>query len=244
MVNEIYHGTEGSKSMKEEEIQHHLENTLKTSGFSDLTKEMMVTLLGIVQGETLGNKVTSAVNQRKQGHFDSAVLHITEANRDHMLAVRKVQSILDDIRAVPRRTVILEKFRQVYPFQIGLTDGEDVLALLMSIAKTCDSATEEGIAALHRAEMTLGPLLEELDVYKTRLSGRIPEAEVRELAHTIQEEETSLLQMKIALVNDLCGYIQEKYAHTTCDNKISLLQSLYTILTSAIETLDAKFVDV
>ena len=115
-----------------------IENILKRNGITGLIGEPLQNLLEVVQAETLGKKVAIATNQRSQGHFDKAMLNISEVNRDQVLSIREIQAIIDQAKGNLKTEVIFEKFRQFYPFQIGLTHGKDVLELLRLIKDECE----------------------------------------------------------------------------------------------------------
>jgi hypothetical protein len=135
-----------------------IENILKKNGATELNKEIFQILLDVVQAETLGKKVSIALNQRSQGHFDKAMLNISEANRDQVLSIREIQAIIDQAKGKLKTEVVFEKYRQFYPFQIGLTHGEDVLELLSLIKDECDFDLEELVADLHKNEEMIAPI--------------------------------------------------------------------------------------
>jgi len=58
----------------------------------------------------LGKKVSIALNQRKQGYFDKAMLNISEANRDQVLAIRNLQGVFDKLAGQGKTEVIFEKY--------------------------------------------------------------------------------------------------------------------------------------
>lgn len=60
----------------------------------DLTKcdkTLVADFFQIVNRETLGMKVSNAMHQRQQEHFNKAMLSITEVNRDRVSAIREIQ---------------------------------------------------------------------------------------------------------------------------------------------------------
>ena len=71
--------------------------------------ETFQVLLDVVQTETLGNKVAIALNQKSQGHFDKAMLNISEANRDQVLSIREIQAIIDRVKGNHKTEVVFEK---------------------------------------------------------------------------------------------------------------------------------------
>ena len=220
-----------------------LENILNKNGLA-LSDEIFQKLLEVVQAETLGNKVARAHNQRSQGHFDKAMLNISEANRDQVLSIRKIQLIIDKTKGTPKTEVIFEKYRPFYPFQIGLANGEDVLELMRSIKHECDFALEDRVAKLHEYEKIFDPLLEELSFYETRMKGRISENEITNLNKNVEKNRSKILEIKASIFDHICRVVQEVYSQIATVDKIALVINAFLILTSSIQTLDAKFVEV
>lgn len=127
-----------------------------------LDEDAVGDFLETINNDTLGRKVVIALNQRKQGHFDKAVLNISEANRDQVLAIREIQAILDKLAGRSKTEIILEKFRQTYPFQIGLTNGEEILGLLAEITAQYGNRISNIINELCNNEDQLNSLNEEI----------------------------------------------------------------------------------
>ncbi len=221
-----------------------LEAILKKKGFSEVDKILIQDLINVVQEETFGNKVVTALNQKKQGHFDKAMLNISEVNRDQVLSIRAIQSIIDKIKGVSKTEVVFEKYRQFYPFQIGLTNGKDVLELLSLIKFECNFALDEFVTDLHKNEEMINPMLQELNFYETRIKGRISDDEINELKKNVEKITKRIFEIKTFLIDCICGVVQGKYSQISIMDKISLVKNTYLILSSSIQTLDAEFVEV
>ena len=221
-----------------------LENILKKNGLTGLIGEPFQNLLDVVQAETLGKKVAAALNQRSQGHFDKAMLNISEANRDQVLSIREIQAIIEKANGNLKTEVVFEKYRQFYPFQIGLTHGEDVLELLSLIKYECDFDLEESVADLHNDEEMLNSISEEFNFYETRMKGRISEDEINELKKKVNNINRKIFESKTSIIDIICGVVQGKFPQIADAHKIILVKNIYLILTSSIQTLDAKFVEV
>lgn len=130
-----------------------LEVVLEKNGFAEITAALFQDLNNVVQEKTLGHKVATALIQRKQGHFDKAVLTISEANRDQVLAIRKTQSIIDKI-------------------------------------------------------------------------------------------EIRIFEIKTSIIDCICKVVQGQHSHISIEDKTSLVKNIYQILSSSIQTLDSKFVEI
>jgi hypothetical protein len=221
-----------------------LENILKKNGVLEVEGILVQELIEVVREDTIGYKVAIALDQRKQGQFDKAMLNISEANRDQVLSIRAIQSIIDKIRGTSKTEVIFKKFRQFYPFQIGLKNGKDVLELLSLIRHKCGFSLEEFVADLHKNEEMFDSLQQELIFYETRMKGRTSEDEINELKKSIQNTTEKIFQIKTSIVDCICEVVQTNHSKISITDKISLVKNIYLILSSSIETLDAKFVEV
>jgi hypothetical protein len=45
---------------------------------------------------------------------------ISEANRDQVISIRKIQNILDKVNATTIKEVVFAKYRQFFPLEIGI----------------------------------------------------------------------------------------------------------------------------
>ena len=221
-----------------------LESILKKNGITGLIGELFQNLLDVVQAETLGKKVAIALNQRSQGHFDKAMLNISEVNRDQVLSIREIQAIIDQAKGKLKTEVVFEKYRQFYPFQIGLTHGEDVLELLRLIKDECDFDLEELVADLHKNEEMIAPIIEELNFYETKMKGRISEDEINELTKKVKKIKKRIFEIKTSIIDSISGVVQGEFLQIADAQKLILVKNIYLILSSSIQTLDAKFVEV
>jgi len=226
---------------------HHkiiAENISRKNGITELNDEIFQIFLEVAQAETLGKKVAIALNQRSQGHFDKAILNISEANRDQVLSIRKIQAILDEVKGNNKTQVVFDKYRQFYPFQIGLTHGEDVLNLLSLIHAECELDLENIVADLHNNENMISPLIEELKFFENKMKGRISEDEIKKLKEKVGKIEERIFEKKTSIIDSIGHVIRDKFAQIADAHKLSLIKNIYLILSSSIQTLDAKFVEI
>ena len=197
-----------------------------------------------INNETTGRKVSIAINQREQGHFDKAMLNISEVNRDQVLAIREIQTILDKIEGRRKTEVIFEKYRQIFPFQIGLTNGEEVLNLLTQIKSLFNSELSKILIELHENEEEVSLLTEESTFFEERMKGRISEKEIDEMRENISVLAEKIFVTKRKILNNLINFVAEKNISISFDDRLRLIKSFYLIITSSIETLDAKLIEV
>jgi hypothetical protein len=220
-----------------------LENILKKNGILEVEEILIQDLIEVVREDTIGYKVATALNQRKQGRFDKAMLIISQANRDQVLSIRAIQSIIDKIKGTSKTEVIFEKFRQFYPFQIGLKNGKDVLELLNLIRHKYCFNLEKLIADLHQKEEIFDSLQKELNFYETRMKGRTSESENNELMKNVENTTERIFEIKTSIVDCICEVVQANHSQISITDRIALVKNIYLILSSSIQTLDAKFVE-
>ena len=84
-------------------------------------------ILETLRSASLTQKLNEALRYRKSGHFNKAMLLVSEINRDHMTSVRKLQHLFDEFNGNGKREVILRKFRQFLPLEAGIENAPDAL---------------------------------------------------------------------------------------------------------------------
>jgi len=207
-------------------------------------KSFMNDLLKVINGETLGKKVSIAISLKKQGHFNRAMLNITEANRDQVIAIREIQCILDKVENRNKIEIVFENFRQSLPLQIGLSNGKDVLELLDRIENDFEGTLSEKINELHQAEEELDIMHEELIFIQERIKGRISAEELDDSKEKVTQLARKVYRAKKLIADNLIKFVTEKYNTLAVDDRLSLLSNIYRVITSSIETKDSKFVNV
>jgi hypothetical protein len=211
---------------------------------SNCENSVISDFLKAINSETIGRKVSIALDQKKQGHFNKAMLNITEANRDQVLAIREIHIILDKLDNRDKTEIILENFRQVFPFQIGITNGDKVLNLLGQIKSEFTEYLSNIISELHNNENEFSLLTEEFNFFQERMQGRISDNELDLIRKKLSGIADNIFSIKSRILNNLISFISEKHNAISLDDKFKLIKNIYIILTSSIETLDAKFVEI
>ena len=207
-------------------------------------KSSMNDLLKVINGETLGKKVKIAISLKKQGHFNRAMLNITEANRDQVIAIREIQGILDKLENRNKTEIVFENFRQSLPLQIGLSNGKDVLALLDRIENNFEGTLSEKTNELHQAEEELDIMHEEAIFFQERMKGRISAKELDDSKEKVTQLARKVYRAKKLIADNLIEFVTEKYNVLAAEDRLSLISNIYRVITSSIETKDSKFVNV
>jgi hypothetical protein len=201
-------------------------------------------LLALMNSETLGKKVSTAIRLKQQGHFNQAMLFITEANRDQVIAIRKIQKILDKAKNQNETEIILENYRQSFPLQMGLSNGKDVLGLLDNIGNSFNGALPVKRCELHQAENDLDQSNGELIFFQERMQGRISSEELDLLREKVNRLTKNVYLIKKGIADNIIEIVGKNFTMLAMDDKLSLIGSLFQVITSSIETMDAKFVAV
>ena len=220
------------------------ESDFENLQISNCENSVISDFLKVINSETIGRKVSIALDQKKQGHFNKAMLNITEANRDQVIAIREIQNILDKLDNRDKTEIILEKFRQVFPFQIGITNGDEALNLLDQIKSVFTENLSDIISELYNYENELSLLTEEINFFQERMQGRISDNELDLMKEKLSGITDKIFSIKSTILDNLISFISEEHNAISLDDKFKLVKNIYIILTSSIETLDAKFVEV
>jgi len=220
------------------------ESDFENLHLSKCDKSLVYDFLKLINNETLGVKVSRSLNQRKQGHFDQAMLNISEVNRDQVLAIRQIQGILDKLESRGKTEIIFEKYRQIFPFQIGLTNGEEILDLLTQIELLFVGKFQAIANDLYDNEEEVGLFYEELNFLEERMKGKIPQKELDIMRNNILIMVDKIQSTKKIIINNIVNYISEKNILINSNDMLGLVKCFYLIMTSSVETLDARLVNV
>ena len=150
-----------------------------------------------IEENSLNVKVHEALTYRKQGHFDKAMLNITEANRDQVIAIRKIQRILGHVSGERFPKVVFEKFRQFEPFEIGITDADAVLSILADLDDENDPQLKENRLKLHDCELRK----KDEEAYLSFIEGRLNDGSASEEVDKTKERVGYLAQRLTELRN-------------------------------------------
>jgi len=211
---------------------------------SNCSQSMIDNFLKLISDETLGRKILVALNQRKQGHFDKAMLSISEANRDQVLAIREIQTILSKPENQSQTEIVFKNFRQTFPFQIGISNGEEVLALLANVKQDLGDEFLAMTRELFDNEGQICLLDEESIFLENKMAGKVSGKEINSIAEKKLALYDRIFSIKKYFLYAISDCIFEKKYLCSDDDELRLIRCIYLIVTSSTETLDAKFVEV
>ena len=220
------------------------ESDFKNLQISKCDSSVISDFLKLINNETLGMKVLNAINQSKQDHFNKAILNISGANRDQVSAIREIQSILDELKGGIKTKIIFDKYRQKFPFQIGIANGEEILSLLDKIKSLFCNELAKIIGELHQNEEKLSTLNEELNFFKERVIGKISKQELDELRKNILLLVICIVSTKKLIIENLNNFLRKEFRSASPNLLMRLIRNFFVIITSSIETLDTELVEV
>lgn len=153
----------------------------------------------VFQSPTLNLKVENAIKYRKQGDINKAMLNISEANRDQVLAIRKIQRIIDEINDRDAEEVVFSKYHQFFPLEIGIENGNDLLRIIKEEFERLNSKLKDEKEKSHKLELEEQSEEERLEFYQRNFPQRISEEEVKEVESNLEriKEQISIIKLKI-----------------------------------------------
>lgn len=198
-------------------------------------------LLDTVQSDSLNTTVQSALDLRKQGRIDQSIPLLTKANRKQMDAIKAVQRSIDALRGRRENEVIFAKYRQFYPFEMGIENGDDVLALLEDFALRSAPETDERRGRLHELEVRRHAECERLEFFEGRFDAGSEAdtiTEIRGVVRAIDEEllgiKHRILEFVLRTVEALSSEHSDQFERDRFT--LSLSKWLYILVTSPTAT--------
>lgn len=229
----------------ERTVRAHLsEETQGSAGGLSATQSFCET----IEKDSLNVKIHEALALRSQGHFDRAMLNIAEANRDQVTAIREIQKLLGQARDEEYAEVVFEKFRQFEPFEIGISNADAMLTILVELDGGEDPRLKEITLELHDCELRKKDEEGYLSFLEERLddgSGSEEAVEAKEnilsltrnlMEHRVRILEKILVALVVALKKMPSGFERDRIL-------LDLSRNIFLVVTSPILTKPATHVD-
>lgn len=191
-----------------------------------------------LEEDSLKQRVDDAVSFRRQGHFDKAMLGISEANRDQVTALRKIQSLLARVDNEPYPVPVFEKFRQHDSLEIGLSNAAPVLQLLGDLSEQCNPEINHAISSFHELE---GKIRDESGYIEFLQKKRATDSELK----NAQADRNDLLldadEVRAAILKSIFMIIDVRSENLEPSRASSLLflelaENLFQVITSSVAT--------
>ena len=174
-------------------LRQHLS---KRAPLGDRTSKLAAGVVSVVEGDSLNVAVQKARDLRQQGRIDLSIGMLTKANRTQLDAIEGIQRAIDQVLGRPARKVILAKYRQFHPYEMGIENGDDVLALLDEFAVQHAGDFEADRARLHQLEMSRQSENERLAFFESRYEDGSEDLAIAEMRQAIESIDEDLLSLK------------------------------------------------
>ena len=198
---------------------------------------------------SLNLKVENAKELSSQGDFNKAMLNISESNRDQVISIRKIQKVIDEINKKGSVEVVFKKYRQFFPLEIGIENGNEVLKIINEDFKNLNSKFEKLKLKLHQLEVEDQNEKEKLDIYKRNFPQRIREEEEKEVESKLTLIKEKVKNIKLIIIQQILLITEKKFSNHNFKTKINgfklfleLFWNLFFIFMSPILIKEASLV--
>ncbi len=206
-------------------------------------------LVAIIARDSLGNLIASALASQKQGRLNDAISQITRANRTQFDAIESIMHTLARVFERPRNEVIFAKYRQTFPFEMGVENAADVIDLVQSFNRGMLPDESSKTERLHNLEAARSAEAEAFEFFENRFRSGGAEAEIEEsrgklqsINKELEETKTAILCAVISVVSTRVNKHRSQRTASSVDYEIS--GWLYQVVTSKTLTKAAKNVEV
>jgi len=198
-------------------------------------------LVATVDGASLAAIVQLALDRRKQGRIDQSIRLMTQANRTQLDAIEDIQRVIDTMTGRQTGQVVFAKYRQFQPFEMGIENGEGVLALLDDFAGMEAIDPDRIRADLHEMEARETAEGERLAFFERRFDDGSEDDEIAEIRRGLQAVGRDIVLLKhkiLEAVFTVVAVITSKNTNPSERNKqtLALSKSLYVLVTSPTAT--------
>jgi hypothetical protein len=198
-----------------------------------------------VEAPTLAAKVRAALTFRQQGHFDRAMLVMSEANRDQVLALRKIHSTLSSVTGMNYPMVVFEKFRQQPPFEIDVADGDAVFGVLDRLDAQESPALDRARTKLHDLEAKIDEESSFVTFLESQTARDRNTAEHEAAKTKVQDLERTLAAMRVEILNQIFAVTKDVLDSAAVGDQwdrlfLSLASNIYVLVMSSIATKPAQ----
>jgi hypothetical protein len=223
------------------------------TNFSDINddeyKSVIMQFIDKIEKPSLNVKVNDAISLRNKGHFNKAMLNISEANRDQVIAIRKIQRILDEASGTEIKEVVFSKYRQFFPLEIGIENGDEVIKIIDDLLIGGDRKVLEIKNEIHSLEIQKEEELERLTFFEQRFGNQIEDDEINEIRENLKVIEKKINEIKGLIVSKIFEIVNMILKDkTNLDNKdlkiLDLTWNIFFVFMSPIATKYPGLVDV
>ena len=150
-------------------------------------------------GKSLSFRLEEAKDFRHKGNFNAAVAAVTNIAKDHVKSLREIQGFFDELAGRGKALVILSKFKQTFPLELGIDNGPDVLECVETWLGPWKEQQGMGLRHLMESERKYHDEWQELQVFERVHAGEAEAQELKEQAAELNSARRDLLELKTQL---------------------------------------------
>jgi hypothetical protein len=156
-------------------------------------------------GKSLSFQLEEAKDFRQKGNFNTAVAAVTNIAKDHVKSLREIQCFFDDLACRERAFVILSRFKQTFPLELGIDHGKDVLAFVDTYLAPWKERQGTDLHNLMESERRYYYEQQKLQVFERLGAGEAEAQEQKDQAADLASAQEDLLALKTKLGIGLLG---------------------------------------
>lgn len=201
-------------------------------------------LSSVLNDNSLNFKFEEALQYKKSGNFNKAMLYVSEINRDHVTALRKIQHAFDSYNNREKSEVIFRNYRQFIPLEVGIENAPELMDLVLNIYNLKKQNNNTLYNSYYKLEQDIKLKNDELNILYRFDSSDLDIKNIRtELVKQLEELD---LKRKDVLndVLDVCTKFIEIENEESVKTILSILEPMVIIFLSPIITKNAEEVQV
>lgn len=150
-------------------------------------------------GKSLSRRLDDAKDFRQKGDFNAAVAAVTNIAKDHVKSLRDMQCFFDELAGREKAFVILSKFKQTFPLELGIDNGLDVLECVETCVGPWKEQQRMNLHYLMESERRYDSEEQKLQVFQRIYAGEPEAQELKEQTAELQSARRDLLDLKTQL---------------------------------------------
>jgi hypothetical protein len=150
-------------------------------------------------GKSLSLRLEEAKDFRQKGNFNAAVAVVTNLAKDHVKSLREIQGFFDELAGREMTFVILSKFKQTFPLELGIDNGPDVLECLETCLEPWKQQQGMTLHSLMESERRYYSEQQKLHVFERIYAGEEEAHELKAQAAELESARRDLLELKTQL---------------------------------------------
>lgn len=211
--------------------------------------EAETSLVAVAGGATLAASINAALDCRKKGQFNEAIVLITRANRLQLDAIENIQTLADSLLGRSGAKVVFAKYRQVYPFEMGMENADEVLSLFDAVHASLGHSADDFCEAMHLKESERTLEVERLAFFESRFTDGSEDEAIKSAQADIKNLTSEIDKMKAILLDRVMLAVgafltEHKVENASYGQRCELSKWLFVLAASPTRTRHADDVEV